>query len=132
VTQTADLALTKCVAAAERAAFDELFDRYAGRIQALAHRHAAGPESARVLTERMLERVFGDLKEYRGEVPLDSWVLSRCKRVLAEARADWEPGSAALTGGVRSRDHQTIVVEGADGPSLPRSPRPPRRGSATR
>jgi DNA-directed RNA polymerase specialized sigma24 family protein len=86
-----DLALARRVAAGERSAFDALFDRYADRVQALAHRHAAGLESARELTERMLARVFTDIARYQGDVSLDGWVLSRCKPVLASPSSDSQP-----------------------------------------
>jgi RNA polymerase sigma-70 factor (ECF subfamily) len=82
VTETEDLALARRVAAGERSAFDAFFDRYADRVHALACRRAAGLESARDLTERMLARVFGDIAQYRGDVALDGWVLVRCKRAL--------------------------------------------------
>jgi DNA-directed RNA polymerase specialized sigma24 family protein len=93
VAHNADLTLASRVAAAERRAFDALFERYADRIYALACRRAADPDSGRDLTERMLERVFSDLADYGGEVSLDHWVLGRCKRVLAGRRADSEPRS---------------------------------------
>lgn len=83
MTHSADVALVRRVIAAERAAFDALFERYADRVHALAQRRVTPPESARVLTERMLERIFADLGEYRGSVSLDTWVLCVCKRVLA-------------------------------------------------
>jgi DNA-directed RNA polymerase specialized sigma24 family protein len=87
---TADLALARRVAAAERPAFDALFERYADRVHAFAHRRAAAPESGQELTEQMLERVFNDIGHYGGDVSLDEWVLGRCRRVLADLRMDSE------------------------------------------
>jgi DNA-directed RNA polymerase specialized sigma24 family protein len=90
VIHTSDLAIAKRVAAAERPAFEALFDRYAHRVYRLASRRATGPESARKLTERMLERMFGEIASYRGEISLDWWVLDRCGRVLKDLRTDSE------------------------------------------
>jgi DNA-directed RNA polymerase specialized sigma24 family protein len=87
VNNTADMELARGVAAAERDAFDALFERYVDRVYALARRCATGPESACDLTGRMLEQVFSDIALYRGDVSLDSWVLGRCKRVGADAPA---------------------------------------------
>lgn len=91
MTHIADLALAKRAAAGERAAFDALFDRYADRIHALARRRASGLESGRDLTEYMLERLFGDVAKYEGDISLDWWVLGQCARALADLRADPEP-----------------------------------------
>jgi DNA-directed RNA polymerase specialized sigma24 family protein len=94
----ADLKLVRQVAAGERDAFDVLFDRYADRVHLLAHRRVAGLDSARDLTERMLERVFSDLAHYQGDVSLDWWVLGRCKRVLVDSPTVSEPRTRAESG----------------------------------
>jgi DNA-directed RNA polymerase specialized sigma24 family protein len=80
-----DLAEARRALAGDRAAFDGLFDRYADRVYRLAHRRSGDEREARELTRRMLERVFLDLPGYRGGVPLDAWVLARCKAALAAA-----------------------------------------------
>jgi DNA-directed RNA polymerase specialized sigma24 family protein len=93
--ETPDLAQARRALAGDRAAFDGLFDRYADRVYRLAHRHAGEEEQARELAERMLDRVFHDLPGYRGQLPLDAWVLVKCKAVLATAaRSKPQPGQA--------------------------------------
>jgi DNA-directed RNA polymerase specialized sigma24 family protein len=93
--ETPDLVRTRQILAGDRAAFDGLFDRYADRVYRLAHRHAGDEGQARELAERMLERVFRNLPGYRGQMPLDAWVLVQCKAVLATAaRSKPQPGQA--------------------------------------
>jgi DNA-directed RNA polymerase specialized sigma24 family protein len=80
-----DLAEVRRALAGDRCAFDGLFDRYADRVYRLARRRSGGEREARELTRRMLERVFLELPGYRGDVPLDAWVLAQCKATLAAA-----------------------------------------------
>jgi DNA-directed RNA polymerase specialized sigma24 family protein len=102
VSHSEDLALVLRVVSAERPAFEALFERYADRVHALALRRAATPASARELAERMLERVFADIDQYRGDVSLDAWVLGVCKRVLAAPRAAPEARVHAWPAGAAS------------------------------
>jgi DNA-directed RNA polymerase specialized sigma24 family protein len=102
VSHSEDLALVLRVVCAERPAFDALFERYADRVHALALRRVPEPAAARQLAERMLERMFEDIDQYRGDVSLDVWVLGVCKRVLAGPRAApvarahaWPAGAAS-------------------------------------
>lgn len=94
VTHGEDLALVRRAVAGDRVAFDVLFDRYVDRIHSFALRRGEGIGSAQELTERILERVFGEIAEYQGAVSLDGWVLARCKRVLACLRSDHEAREA--------------------------------------
>jgi DNA-directed RNA polymerase specialized sigma24 family protein len=94
VTHSEDLALAKRVAAGDRVAFDTLFDRYVDRVHSFALRRAEGLGSAQELTERILERAFGEIAEYQGDVSLDGWVLARCKRAIAGLRSEGEARGA--------------------------------------
>jgi DNA-directed RNA polymerase specialized sigma24 family protein len=102
VSHSEDLALARRVASAERPAFDALFERYADRVHALALRRTAEAASARRLAERMLERIFADIDQYRGDVSLDAWVLCVCKRVLAGPRPTPAERPHALPAGAAS------------------------------
>jgi DNA-directed RNA polymerase specialized sigma24 family protein len=81
VTHSEDLALAKRVAAGDRVAFDTLFDRYVDRVHSFALRRAEGLGSAPELTERILERAFGEIAEYQEDVSLDGWVRGAAGRL---------------------------------------------------
>jgi DNA-directed RNA polymerase specialized sigma24 family protein len=93
--QGRDLVQARSVLAGDRAAFEDLFERYADRVYRLACRHADDEAEARELTRKMLCRVFRDLSGYRGAMSLDAWVLVQCKEVLAAvARCERRPRRA--------------------------------------
>lgn len=77
-----DLALVRR-ARSDRDAFDALFDRYVDRVHRLSRRHSRSDRDAEALTEELLAWVFSGLEDYGGTLPLDAWVLSRCRSALA-------------------------------------------------
>jgi DNA-directed RNA polymerase specialized sigma24 family protein len=77
-----DALLARQVAAGERAAFDRFFERYADRIHALALRRGADRGAAETCTRQVLTRALAELPHFRGEIPLDAWMLRHARALV--------------------------------------------------
>jgi DNA-directed RNA polymerase specialized sigma24 family protein len=78
-----DLELAQRAARAERAAFDAVFERFAGRVHRFVALRTPDRRAAEALTRRALEAVFRDLARHAGEESLDAFVLRRVAAQLA-------------------------------------------------
>ena len=70
-----DLFLARRAAAGQADAWDELIERYGGRIHAIARQFARTTQEAEDLTQEIFLRLYQNLSRYRGDVPLVGWAL---------------------------------------------------------
>lgn len=70
-----DLLLAKRAARADPRAWDEIVQRYGGRIYNLAARFAGDLAEAEDLTQEIFLKLYRTLGRYRGDVPLVAWAL---------------------------------------------------------
>lgn len=70
-----DLLLARRAAAGQADAWDELIDRYGGKLYNLALHFAGSREEAEDLTQEIFLRLYQNLRQYRGDCPLASWAL---------------------------------------------------------
>lgn len=94
-----DLLLARRAAAGQADAWDELIERYGGRLYNLAYHFAGSREEAEDLTQEIFLRLYQSLRQYRGDCPLVSWALrlsrnlciDRYRRARQEKRSLWVP-----------------------------------------
>jgi RNA polymerase sigma-70 factor, ECF subfamily len=72
---SSDLLLARRAAAGQAEAWDELIDRYSGRLYNLALHFSGSREEAEDLTQEIFLRLYTSLRQYRGDCPLISWAL---------------------------------------------------------
>jgi RNA polymerase sigma-70 factor (ECF subfamily) len=72
---SSDLLLARRAAAGQASAWDELIDRYGGRLYNLALCFSGSREEAEDLTQEIFLRLYTSLRQYRGDCPLVSWAL---------------------------------------------------------
>jgi DNA-directed RNA polymerase specialized sigma24 family protein len=96
----ADFELVRRAAGAEPPGLETLFEDTFARVYTFVARRSPGREAAERVTQRVLERVFGELRGYDGRVSFSAWVLRFVKHELARAT----PGqtAAASRPGTRS------------------------------
>lgn len=70
-----DLALARRAMQADARAWEEVLERYGGRIYNLALRFAPTSQEAEDLTQEIFLRLYRNLHQYRGEMPLIAWAL---------------------------------------------------------
>ncbi|HWM92074.1 MAG TPA: RNA polymerase sigma factor [Thermoanaerobaculia bacterium] len=70
-----DLLLARRAAAGQADAWDELIDRYGGKLYNLALHFAGSREEAEDLTQEIFLRLYQNLRQYRGGCPLAAWAL---------------------------------------------------------
>ena len=75
VTHPEDLALARRAADADPTAWDEVVERYGDRIFGLACRFAGRETDAEDLTQEVFLKLYRNLHQYRGDVPLVAWAL---------------------------------------------------------
>ena len=90
----------------EGLSFDDLVARWKVRVFRLAGRFFPRPEDAEDVTQEVFLKVFRSLPSYRGEAPLEHWILRiatttcqdelRRRRRRAEGKAAGPPSPAAL------------------------------------
>ena len=101
-----DLALVQQVLAADRRAFDQLYERLFPRVLAHARRRLGVGTTANAVAAASLEELFDTLPSYRGEISLEAFAfeivrrrsgnaLATSARPLAMARTGGFPGSRA-------------------------------------
>lgn len=74
-TPSPDLLLARRAAAGRADAWDELLAQYSERFYNLAVHFAGGTEDAEDLTQEICLRLYQNLRQYRGDVPLGAWAL---------------------------------------------------------
>jgi DNA-directed RNA polymerase specialized sigma24 family protein len=82
-----DLDLAGRVIAADRAAFDQLYERFFPRVLAYARRRLGPGLPALTVTEESLAELIRALPRYAGAGPLDAFALEIVRRRVANARA---------------------------------------------
>lgn len=70
-----DLALARRAARADGEAWEELIERYGGKIYNLSCRFAGAGYEAEDLTQEIFLKLYRNLHRYRGDVPLVAWAL---------------------------------------------------------
>ncbi len=94
-----DRALVERMRAGDQPAFDEFFQRHAGRLAAFAARRSsldrAGLED---VVQNVLIKAVRNLGSYRAEAALFTWLAQICRHELADARrkAARQPGQVSL------------------------------------
>lgn len=74
-TPNPDLFLAKRAAKSDPTAWEEIVRLYGERIFNLCLRFASTPAEAEDLTQDVFLKLYGNLHQYRGEVPLAAWAL---------------------------------------------------------
>lgn len=72
---TPDLLLARRATASDPRAWEEIVDRYGDRIYNLACRFSCDSAEAEDLTQDVFLKLFSQLRQYRGDVPLLAWAL---------------------------------------------------------
>lgn len=72
---TPDLLLARRAAASDPRAWEEIVERFGARIYNLACRFAGDFGEAEDLTQDVFLKLFSQLRQYRGDVPLLAWAL---------------------------------------------------------
>lgn len=70
-----DLLLARRAAAGQAEAWDEILERYSKKLYNLAYQFAGSAEEAEDLTQEIFLRLYQNLRQYRGDVPLAGWAL---------------------------------------------------------
>lgn len=78
--------LTRAFCQGERAAFDTLFARYAGRVFAFAHRLSGCRSDAEELTQETFVAAFRSAPAFRGDARLLTWLLGIALRRFRDTR----------------------------------------------
>jgi DNA-directed RNA polymerase specialized sigma24 family protein len=81
---TTDTALVQRAALGDPEAFASIYDESFRPVYAFAARVTRGRARAEVLTERVLVRVFEQLRHYAGDVPFAAWLQAVAKGVATE------------------------------------------------
>lgn len=74
-TTTPDQLLAKRAAAGHPEAWDELIELHGRKIYNVAYQFAASKEEAEDLTQEIFLKLYQNLDQYRGDVPLVGWTL---------------------------------------------------------
>ncbi|MDX1644275.1 MAG: RNA polymerase sigma factor [Thermoanaerobaculia bacterium] len=74
-TTSPDQLLAKRAAAGHPEAWDELIELYGRKIYNVAYQFAASKEEAEDLTQEIFLKLYENLDQYRGDVPLVGWTL---------------------------------------------------------
>lgn len=67
----------------DRAAFDEIYDRYFRRIYAFLDKRLSNRADSEETTQEVFINVFSSLDTYRGEAPFAAWIFGLTRRTLA-------------------------------------------------
>lgn len=78
-----DELLVDRVRAGERAAFDELYQRYFKRVYAFLDKRLRNRWDAEETTQEVFINVFASLDGYRGDAPFAAWIFGLTRRTLA-------------------------------------------------
>src|ERR687885_615754 len=91
-----DRKLIAAFRAGDRAAFDALFERYAGRVLAFARQLTGSSSEAEDLTQEVFLAALRGLPEFRGDSGLLTWLFSIAVRRWRDQQRRFRPASAAL------------------------------------
>lgn len=79
----ADELLVDRIRAGERAAFDELYQRYFKRVYAFLDKRLRNRWDTEETTQEVFINVFSSLGGYRGDAPFAAWIFGLTRRTLA-------------------------------------------------
>lgn len=78
-----DEQLVSRVLSGERDAFDQLYERYAGRVFRFVEKRMRNRADAEESTQEVFIQVFNSLGSFRGEAPFAAWVLGIARHTVA-------------------------------------------------
>ncbi|MEZ4332854.1 MAG: RNA polymerase sigma factor [Myxococcota bacterium] len=78
-----DEALVDRVRAGDRAAFDELYQRYFKRVYAFLDKRLRNRWDTEETTQEVFINIFASLDGYRGDAPFAAWIFGLTRRTLA-------------------------------------------------
>lgn len=98
VTHAADLELARRAAVADAAAWDEIVRRCGTTIYNLARRFAgSGGDDAEDLTQDVFLKLYANLDQYRGDVPLLAWTLRLSRNHCIDRYRAWRSRPLSAT-----------------------------------
>jgi RNA polymerase sigma-70 factor (ECF subfamily) len=100
---TRDAELLARVCAGERAAFDQLYDRFFPRVHAFVARRIGNRADVEEIVQEVFLGVFSSLASFRGEGAFAAWVLGVARRTIASR--------------FKKKRHATIPLEEAGEPA---------------
>jgi RNA polymerase sigma-70 factor (ECF subfamily) len=80
---TPDEVLVERVRSGDRAAFDELYERYFTRVHQFVARRLRNRADADETVQEVFVNVFASIDSYRGEAPFGAWVFGLTRRTVA-------------------------------------------------
>lgn len=80
---TPDEALVDRIRSGDRAAFDELYQRYFKRVYAFLDKRLRNRWDTEETTQEVFINIFASLDGYRGDAPFAAWVFGLTRRTLA-------------------------------------------------
>ena len=129
-TTSPDVFLARRAAKGDPVAWDTLVERFGEPIYNLAYRFAGGSDEAEDLTQDIFLRLYNQLHQYRGDVPLLAWTLRLSRNLCIDhyryqkaRRQDKTVGTEVLEhlpAGERAEQHQErreqrrLVLEALD------------------
>jgi RNA polymerase sigma-70 factor, ECF subfamily len=105
-----DRQLVAAIQAGEPAAFDTLYQRYAGRVYAFARRITASPSDAEDLTQEVFVAAYRGLPSFQGRSSVISWLLG----IAVRRQRDHARGAAPYTVPIEEGDGQEVPGPSAD------------------
>lgn len=81
--RVSDEALVDRIRAGERAAFDELYQRYFKRVYAFLDKRLRNRWDTEETTQEVFINVFSSLDGYRGDAPFAAWIFGLTRRTLS-------------------------------------------------
>jgi RNA polymerase sigma-70 factor (ECF subfamily) len=97
-----DETLVERILAGDRGAFEQLYERYFGRVYGFVRRRLGNRADAEETVQEIFVGVFSCLDSYRREAPLGAWILGIARRTVA--------------GRFKKKRHPTVPLTGEEEP----------------
>lgn len=81
--QTSEHALVELVLAGDKDAFEQLYERYFGRVYSFVSKRLGNRADVEEAVQEVFIGVFSCLASYRREAPLGAWIVGIARRVVA-------------------------------------------------
>lgn len=114
--QASDELVIDRILSGDKAAFNELYDRYFGRVFSFVRRRIQNRADAEETVQEVFINVFSSLDSYRREAPFGAWVLGVSRRTVASRFKRKRHPMVSLDGQEEPQD--------ASNPRLQREPTP--------
>src|SRR5262245_55262798 len=95
--QASDEHLVERIQTGDRAAFDELYARYVGRVYCFVEKRMRNRADVEETTQEVFINVFSSLGSFRSEAPFAAWVLGVARHTIA--------------GRFKKKQHPTVPLE---------------------